>query len=307
MPRLRPTVPFVLALLPGVAPAADPKTDPFGDPLPPGAVARLGTARAVFSVLDQFQPLPPDYTTALAQGYGGLARYELPSGRRLGPDGPLLSGGHLALSADGKRVAVSAFDGLTVRELDTGKVLLATKGQPLAGVSLSADGGRIVVPRMDKDALVELAVLDMATGAEVGRIGSRALGGDRVGRARGVQTNLSPDGKLLFVWQSCDPAVGTDPDPPARVWEVATGKARFAVRPGWDQSPVRGWFSPDGRWLATQTVEGRLDLWDVPAGTLARSLLRPAGLLGGVAFSPDGAVVAAAGAGGAAGWWRTAD
>jgi len=99
----------------------------------------------------------------------------------------------------------------------------------------------------------------------------------------------SPDGKLL----------ATLTEDGTTLWNTATWRPSgppLKGEPGGDGLA----FSPDGRTLAIAGGAGHVELWDVAKRRKLRALTDPAAVpgqaaLGAVAFSPDGAVVAAGG------------
>jgi WD40 repeat protein/tRNA A-37 threonylcarbamoyl transferase component Bud32 len=82
------------------------------------------------------------------------------------------------------------------------------------------------------------------------------------------------------------------------LWDVATGQAirTFLGHTGeiWELG-----FSPDGKTLASSSKDGTVKLWDIAAGPRTLKDHRAGELIGpgGVAFSPDGKIIASAGGG----------
>ncbi len=94
----------------------------------------------------------------------------------------------------------------------------------------------------------------------------------------------------------------------ALVFDTRTGKLKKALKPV-TSSGITVAFSPDGRTLAgagsdtagvavgALGASGRVTLWDVPTGTVLRTLEGPTERARRVAFSPDGRTVVAGGTG----------
>jgi RNA polymerase sigma factor (sigma-70 family) len=303
-----------------------PRLDLFGDPLPPGALARLGTVRfrpggnTVAVVFD------PDGKTLISAAVdnptaagveGAVQRWEWPSGReiqRVRVPAPWF----LALSADGRLFAAQADDN-TVLICDTAsgkeKKRLTREGKHLRPrAEFSPDRKTLVLGAyMDEF----FSVYDLAEVTEVRRVPWVGLGG----------IAFSPDGKMLAVtrqstlhvesvadgtvlrefhvnrkegWENFSGAVlRFSPDgktlaasvvAPAhnsvRLWDVASGKMLCQVE------GFRAAFSPDGKTVATagydeSSANSKTMVWDL-AGKQIRTLARKHGSVGDLAFAPDG-------------------
>ncbi len=187
------------------------RTDRFGDPLPPGALARLGTVR---------------FRSGLPVAHVAFA-----------PDGKVLATATQNGEADDNLGSVCLWDRATGHRL---RQFGARKGPRLA-LAWSPDGKALATQEENG----EVRLWDLG-GKEFRRIteGSVALGGapgsDQEGY-RGVGVVFSPDGKAL---------AARGPDRAVRLWEVATGRElrKLAAGPE-DSSPLA--FSADGKTLAT--------------------------------------------------------
>jgi WD40 repeat protein len=312
--------------------------DVFGDPLPNGAKARLGTARGVGWSRRDMTFLPPDYKSyAAVELDRGVVVCDLESGRVLKrlaqvKPNPVL----VAVSGDGKRLATWQYDTVTVWDIATGREVLTLKPGPdgpsmgryfYSFFSLSADGKRLAFggwPRQPKKGAqkeddhpeVTATVWDVEKNERVIRVAVNYRGP--------LNPVLSPDGKTLATvstrlgaWVPPQrkpgepepippPRPSPDPTRVLRLWDVATGKLKTQVRmAAWYPASVV--FSQDGLTIATSTWDGLIERWDTRTG-------EPKPLLHGrddcgqrLAFSPNGKTLAAAGIGGVVRRWATAD
>ncbi|WP_045742826.1 AAA family ATPase [Actinoplanes rectilineatus] len=260
-----------------------------------------------------------------------LSAQMLPLVGRLGT-GP--GGGAVAISADGARIAVGHVDG-TVQLWDTatlspaGPPLRLESGKPVHTLAFSSDGrylasGTLAIPGGGQ-------IWDVATGRAhrtlegigpfawvpgtsrvVGDLAEPAGGRYRVGvwdavtgrltRSLAIGTNpamflaVSPDGRYLA---ESDTVYGV------RVWRIGDG-ARVAELP---DAGLYLSFAPDGT-LVTNSTNGQIQQWSVPAGKRLRSVTPDDGKIhqpGPVAVTRSELVVAPAGERTSALWSLTSE
>jgi RNA polymerase sigma factor (sigma-70 family) len=292
---------------PGAGPAAPAaegagaaRTDRQGDPLPPGALARLGTTRLRHGGLVTFVAFLPGGKEVVSAGDDGTARlWDVATGkevRRFGearttPAAPGvvflgLGGVAAALSPDGKVLALG--DGAVIRlwDVNTGKVAGEVTGRwlPVAGLAFAPDGKTLAAALTDG----QVRLFDTGTRKEIRHFNDSPEGGPKTA-ANNVPIVFSPDGKAL-VTQSTEFAAGF-----ARVvtsiklWDVATGKPGRPVAVEKEESAHDPAFSPDGQVLAWATDAGTVVLTDAATGKELRRLKNDGP--GRFAFAPDGKTV----------------
>lgn len=233
-------------LLVGIVLAAEPtkpKTavDRFGDPLPEGAVARIGSNRLRHGSMVIGVAIAPDGQTLVSCGWDNLVRvWDLRTGRPLraleGHKQPIYT---VTFAPDGK-VLASAGQEKAIRLWDfaTGRPLRELTGHAASHARLcfTPDGKRLVSAGDDKLALL----WDVATGKELRRVeGHTAAVTGLTLSPGGVLATASADGTALVwdarPWLRADPPKGRvlDEAELGRLWQDLAGedavKAHAAV------------------------------------------------------------------------------
>jgi RNA polymerase sigma factor (sigma-70 family) len=299
-PRPRDAEPVVAA---PAEPPASGRTDRYGDPLPPGALARLGTARLRASEHARWLACLPGGAAFLSLSDEDarklvlcawemttgrlLRRHEVPgwglAGAQLGPDGQTLTAA--ALSPDGSTLAASVDD---IRRKKTRVVFLDVASGVITGelrglgpcvvhAVVFSPGGKTVATAGDG---YNFRLWDRATGAVVCRF--------QESRDTWVHLAFAPDGKVL---------ASASREGAVRLWDTATGRQLGSLQGRPDPVSALA-FGPTGKTLATASLQSKVvHLWDVATGQEIRRLQGEAGTFT-LAFSPDGRTLATGDAGG---------
>jgi len=220
--------------------------------------------------------------------------------------------GMAAFSPDGRRLALALFSSpkdasrLVVTDLASGRKLLAATatytGRGFSWPVFSPEGKTLAVQdsagRIDQPATIRL--YDVQAGRELAAFAS-------AGKYPFMETKFSPDGRWL---------AAADYHGSVTVWDVNARQLAWAQSLTGMEMGQRVEFSPDGRRLAVlaqakldRTELGsdrdpadlpppRLFLFDAAKGEEPEVAVCPNGYCGGLAFSPDGKILAVGGSGG---------
>jgi WD40 repeat protein len=305
------------------APAADldasARTDQYGDPLPPGALLRLGTVR--WRSCARFLAFTPDGKTLVTGDvafHGDAIRcWDAATGKESGG----FRVGHLlmafALSPDGKTLALNSGEdpkGIDLVSVPDGKIIRQFAGMATYPdhLDFSRDGKTLAA--VDDQGAVRLfdvatgeTVLDLSGNADLFYSTAFSPDGKKIAlvglgytlrileigskkellkpwprrdKVPRLDVRFSPDGKRL-AW------VGDDKKTFA-LWDAETGKPLLQFRGSAEEiRTVR--FSPDGKRIASADAEDlTIRIWDAETGNELRKIAASCGSAGAFAFSPDG-------------------
>jgi WD40 repeat protein len=285
------------------------RADSSGDPLPDGALARLGTLRWRHSQPVNFVAFLPDGKAVLtgdddrtlrlwdrATGKE-IRRFVLPPERPQGKDRVVRAfrmssqGMVAALSDDAKTLAAVSYNPIVLWHVPTGEKIReieAPTTNPIA-VAISPDGKVLAL----RGAEQSLFVLATDTGKPIGPVPEeKRLRGGPFFNGDFNTVAFSPDGKLLAYKD-------TDVKPPATpfpktfivVHEVATGKELWRQDATGMGTPMLT-FAPDGKFVAVTRAEMRapksaIEIYNANNGQLVRRFDTPSNFTRALRFTPD--------------------
>jgi RNA polymerase sigma factor (sigma-70 family) len=280
------------------------RTDAHGDPLPEGAIRRIGTLRFrhgggnVSSLL-----VSPDGKTLISTTVNGsrmVFAWELATGKPLHKFPGHPDSTQTALSADGKILATCRREGVVLWDLASGRELRCLQ-QPFASAVAFSPDGKTLASADDRNP--EIALWELANGAESRRIPRKFSG--VIGPAR---LAFSRDGAMLFSaklgeseievldlktgkpchvkdcllpWYplilspTSDLLALIEKDGAVPLWDASTNKIIRIIETGAKTAKPKA-FSKDGKTLVIQELDtklgSRVSLWDVTTGKRLRSL-----------------------------------
>jgi WD40 repeat protein len=271
------------------SPAKRPRVDLLGDPIPPHAVARLGTQRLRHGHFLIALAFTADGERILSAGHDQRVRlWEVATGKELWQSEEYA--GHLrcmALSPDGKTVAVSgdcanaaktaaillldALTGKTIQDLELRRLRMddSLGISTVPSLAFLKDGKTLAVT-----AYPHIRLYDWREGKETGRFSDDNFGSETLA--------VSPDGRIL--------AAGRH-DGTIRLWDLIAGKELLRLEGHEDKVRCLA-FAPDGKTLVSGGEDHTVRVWDVVTGRQVHLLKGHDSQVETVAFRNDGKTVA---------------
>jgi RNA polymerase sigma factor (sigma-70 family) len=245
-----------------------PRGDQLGDPLPEGALARLGTSR--LRTERYFKFTPDGRRLVCSRTDGGLQLFEVPSGKPLAriratdvPGRTNIIGSTIAFTPDGKHLAGVCWEGRCgIWETATGRLVRWIESGGFYSIvecDFSPDGKLLAVggsksPTKIDD--IEVGVYEVQSGR-------------RLFAVLGANSVFAPNGRALITWNGY--VHGSQQT--ARRVEVPTGKILNTFSYGERFND----FSPrsDGVWFFEIMGDNAVRAWDVAAGEVKHTFRGP--------------------------------
>jgi WD40 repeat protein len=291
MNAVRQSASVLVLVLASASLADEPRLDAQGDPLPAGAVARIGTSRFRPGDGGGFLTWSRDGKWLLSSGHNRVYLWE--ASGRLVRSWLHNYAYHAGFTPDSKAILVcGSDDGTRLYDLTTEKeVQQLIPTSSAQHFSLSADRKRLV---MADPGGVQCSFWDtenrrqLATWTLPEKI---------------WQVTLAPDSKTAVVLAYDDPERINRYRYKLRVLDTATGKERYHHGGKDEVGSARPAIAPDGKLLASDNMEHRIILRDLASGKELRRFAETCTYLAHLEFSPDGKLLASAGYG----WDRNPD
>lgn len=302
------------------AQAEPPKEDVFGDPLPPHALARMGTIRYRHGYLIEALAMSPDGKAVATAGSDETLRlWDLATGKELRRFSQEKRPYAVAFSPDGKLLA-SADSTIRLWDLTgSGEARQIKVGKEyIRALAFSADGKLLASAGDDK--LIRL--WDVATGKELRGCGGHesvvrhlafAPDGSRLASADGGHTvsvwdvaaakrvRQFPGGETQYLISSVaftsdgKGLLSGSKDNTIRWWNVETGEEVRCFR-GHEKDVRFVTMTRDGKTLASAGWDRTIRLWDATTGKEKHCIRDSAWGAAALAFTPDGAILVSGGA-----------
>ncbi len=258
------------------------KADLYSDPLPPAALARMGTLRFRHETYVNSVAYSPDGKRLASGAWSVIRLWDAATGEEvLSIDSPHRANGGVCFSPDGNIVATASSGCLQLWDSRTGKKLREQK-YVRDSFSFSPDGKLVAGSSAEgygPDYPYKLRVWEVATGKQH--------------RSFDVDPSLvafSPNGRLLVAGGGF---VAKGPTKSLVLLDVKDGNklATIEAPERWGATAVL--FSPDGKLLFVNSGGWAIQVREVPSGKLVRELKGDTGGTNdSLAISPDGKILA---------------
>ena len=250
------------------------RKDLQGDPLPRGAMARLGTLRLRHQTSTSSAVFTRDSKTAIVGDHSGsIIFWDVATAkevRRLqGTPGGIYA---LAITRDGKTLASASWGQLFFWDVASGKLLSQARvdNDAIKQMLFTPDGKTLALRDQGKT----IHLWDT--------VGNKKLH-DLAGHKGNVSCMaLSPDGKTL--------ASGSWHDPDIRLWDIATGNEKRRIATG-ARDVLALDFSPNGKTLAMDGNLAVFAFFNVETGERLRKSKDYYGGVSAFAYAPDGKTI----------------
>jgi glycerophosphoryl diester phosphodiesterase len=280
--------------------------DAQSDPLPEGAILRLGTSRFRAASPIRNVALSPDGKRLVVIGsLSSPVLLDTDSGRVIIRAPERIFGNEgVACSPDGKLLAFSEFSGIDIHDAATLKKVTTLKRETLGqgGFVFSADSRYLLESGAGSRLSSSVRVWDVASGKQLLEAHHSGVEESRAA--------MSPDGKLLALWgRGRNFPREEQKDPPSAtvsLWDVASGKEIRKLRCEAPLESGGGVFTPDGKLLVVPDERSMFQIVNVESGKVVRHIPHPFGRTPEAVVSPDGKVLAACSHQGVVIWWDLA-
>lgn len=276
------------------SPGAGKAVDRYGDPLPPGAVARLGTIRFRPGGDTTVLAFAKDGKTVASIGSNGVRVWDAATGREVrqfDSFDDLLKTDAFAVSApdltaDGKIRIVKDYAGISLRDAATGQDIRKLEGSDFPNtIVLSPDGKTLACEHghsgsFTRSGYSSVGLWDLASGKQLTVFAFES----GIGRFGGIR--FSPDGKTLVSRKS---------DGTVFFWDVVSTKEIHKLKVAsflFNSAPIV--FAPDGKTFATEIEDNAIGLWEMGTWKKLRQCQGHHAGIASLAISPDGQTLASA-------------